>query len=477
MRLKTFLSWAFCGLAAIPVAYGDAVLLATSSLPGTSSDLSGLTSPLENGAPGNLLGGFGSGIAYAGGNTFLAVPDRGPNAVSFNPLVDDTVAYIDRFQTFKLTLTPSSSGSRPFTLTPTLTNTTLLSSATPLTYGTGALGTGTSGGNQYRLGSGVPALNSANNTYYFTGRSDGFSPSQSSLNTSNARLDPESIRISNDGRSVFISDEYGPYIYQFDRTTGQRTQSYTLPSYYGVTNLSSQGNTEISGNTQGRLANKGMEGLAITPDGKTLVGVMQSPLIQDGGANSKNIRIVTVDVASGAVTHEYVYTLQNANNTVSDILAINDHEFLVDERDGQSGLSAAVKQIYKIDVSGATDVKGAATLPASFTAVSKGSTPFINLLNPAFGLNNADFPAKIEGMAFGEDVVVNGALEHTLWVTNDNDFATNETSNFYVFGIPASDLPDYQAQAIVPEPQSVGLLCLGLGVVAYGVRRAKAKKA
>ena len=249
------------------------------------------------------------------------------------------------------------------------------------------------------------------------------------------------------GRSVFISDEYGPYIYQFDRATGQRTQSFTLPSYYGVTNLSSQGNTEISGNAQGRLANKGMEGLAITPDGKTLVGVMQSPLIQDGGANSKNIRIVTVDVASGAVTHEYVYTLQSANNTVSDILAINDHEFLVDERDGQSGLSAAVKQIYKIDVSAATDVKGDAVLPSSFTAVSKGSTPFINLLDPAYGLYNADFPAKIEGMAFGDDVVVNGVLEHTLWVTNDNDFTTNQTSNFFVFGIPASDLPEYQAQA------------------------------
>src|SRR6478672_11502136 len=86
-----------------------------------------------------------------------------------------------------------------------------------------------------------------------------FTPSQSSMNPSNARFDPESIRISNDGKSVFISDEYGPNIYQFDRATGQRLQSFTLPSYYGVTNLSSQGNTEISGNTQGRLANKGME--------------------------------------------------------------------------------------------------------------------------------------------------------------------------------------------------------------------------
>lgn len=66
---------------------------------------------------------------------------------------------------------------------------------------------------------------------------------------------------------------------------------------------------------------------------------------------------------------------------------------------------------------------------------------------------------------------MNGILEHTLWVTNDNDFGTTKPSNFYVFGIPASDLPEYQAQAITPEPQSVGLLCLGLAILGYRVRR------
>jgi hypothetical protein len=97
------------------------ILLAHTTISGTASDLSGLGASLENGARGNLLGGYGSGLAHAGGNTFLALPDRGPNAVSFNPLVDDTVAYIDRFQTFQRGLTPSNGGALPFTLTPTLT--------------------------------------------------------------------------------------------------------------------------------------------------------------------------------------------------------------------------------------------------------------------------------------------------------------------------------------------------------------------
>jgi len=72
---------------------------------------------------------------------------------------------------------------------------------------------------------------------------------------------------------------------------------FSLPGNLAVSELSAMGQTEIDGNTSGRVANKGMEGLALTPNGKRLVGVMQAPLIQDGG---KIIRIVTIDIATGA---------------------------------------------------------------------------------------------------------------------------------------------------------------------------------
>src|SRR5262249_40866427 len=134
-------------------------------------------------------------------------------------------------------------------------------------------------------GSGVPTLNAIEHRNYFTGRSDGFDPSRSSTYPNDARLDPESIRASNDRRHVYISDEYGPYVYEFDRRTGERTRVFTLPAKFAVTHLSAHGDDEISfaNNPVGRIANKGMEGLAITPDGRTLVGAMQSPLEQDGG--------------------------------------------------------------------------------------------------------------------------------------------------------------------------------------------------
>jgi hypothetical protein len=120
--------------------------------------------------------------------------------------VDDTTSYIARFQTLHMSLAPSDPGSAlPFTLTPMLLDTTLLSSKTPLLYGCGAT---------FGLGIGAPALNAVDRTYYFTGRSDNFDPSTLSTDPRNGRLDPEGIRVPSDGKSVFISDEYGPYVYE-----------------------------------------------------------------------------------------------------------------------------------------------------------------------------------------------------------------------------------------------------------------------
>jgi hypothetical protein len=334
----TFKAALLISVVAIAPARADVSLLAIGMLNGTS-DLSGLTGALENGVPANVLGGLGSGIAYAGGDTFVAVPDRGPNAVSFDSAIDDTVSYINRFQTISMNLTANPGGAFPFTLTPTLTKTTLLYSSTPLTYGTG-VGLG--------VGPGAPAQNTADK-FYFTGRSDNFGPGGSSV-TTNARFDPESVRVSNDGQTVFISDEYGPYVRELNRSTGQLIKTFTLPANLSVAVQSSQGSVEKSANTSGRTANQGMEGLALTPDGKTLVGTIQSAALQDSGPSNpanKTLRIVTIDIATGA-THEYAYNLTTGTG-VSDIVALNDHQFLVDERDGNgraNGNDAVAKQLF-----------------------------------------------------------------------------------------------------------------------------------
>ncbi len=448
-----------------PRAHAAVDLIAIGSL-GGSTDLSSLTGLLENGVDhGNVLGGLGSGLAWAGGGTFLALPDRGPNATSWNAGLDNTTSYLSRFQTVNLQLTPAAGGSLPFTLTPTLSATTLLSSPSALNYG---------------------GLTPANNTagkFYFSGRSDNFLGS-GSTNPDNARLDPEAIRVSNDGRSVFISDEYGPYVYRFDRFTGSRTATYTLPSTFAANTLSPKGATEISGNSSGRVANKGMEGLAITPDGGTLVGFMQSPLIQDGGDGGRANRIVTIDVNSGT-THQYAYDnfLSDTGKAynASEILALNDHEFLVLERDGKGlgdGSNAVVKRIYKVDLAGAFDVAGL-TGEANLLSHAVSKTLFVDLKANlgSHGIGAASVPAKLEGMAFGSDVMIGGTLHHTLYVANDNDFVpgTAGGNNVYVFAFTDADLAgsvfQNQAVAVVPEPGIWAMLLAGLGVVGLIGRR------
>jgi len=467
LRIKP-VSVLLSALICLPVARANVDLIAIGSVSGAYEDLSTETAaPLENGVAGNRLGGLGSGIAYAGGTTFLTVPDRGPNAVSYNPAIDDTASYINRFHTFNLSLAPSDpsavlasdpASALPFVLTPTLRHTTLLSSRTPLVYGTGA-GLG--------VGGGAPALNAKHHVFYFTGRSDNFDPTQPSSNPRDARFDPESIRVSNDGESVFISDEYGPYVYQFDRASGQRIRFFPLPSKFAVPNLSPIGNTEITGNTTGRVANKGMEGLAITPDGKMLVGIMQSPLIQDGGTNAALTRIVTIDVRTGG-THEYAYRLDNIGTaskpkypTVSDIVAINDHQLLVDERDGNGlgdGSVAKFKKLYEIDLTGAAEVSGVVG-ESNLAGKEVPKSLFLDLVSAlnSHGITSGDIPAKLEGVAFGQDVVIDGVTKHTLFVSNDNDFVPTVTDSlhpngvanpnrFFVFAFDDADLPGFEPQ-------------------------------
>lgn len=468
MNNKLILPLMIAALCGTSTAQASWSLIAQAGLNGATDLSTASSATLESGVVGNVLGGLGSGLAWAGGNTFIATPDRGPNATAYNALVEDTTSYITRFQTLSMNLTANNSGSGlAYNLTPTLTATTLLSSPTALTYGTGALGTDAS----HSLASGVPALNAINNSYYFTGRSDGFDASQPSSNPNNGRFDPEGVRVSNDGKSVFISDEYGPYVRQFDRASGELIKTFSLPTNLAV---AVQGPSTVSENASvnnsGRVANKGMEGLAITPDGKTLVGIMQAPLLQD---TKKNVRIVSIDIASGT-THEYAYKLTTGSG-VSEIIALNDHEFLVDERDGKGlgdGSDAVNKQLFKIDLSNATEVSAMrGDLSTASATLNKSLVLDVKAILVANGITADKIPAKIEGLAFGEDVMVNGLLTHTLYVSTDNDFLSTAVASgvtianpsmFYVFGFTDADLggsTTLQAQQInaVPLPSAAWL--------------------
>jgi hypothetical protein len=159
--------------------------------------------------------------------------------------------------------------------------------------------------------------------------------------------DSEGIVALKDG-TFWVSDEYGPFMTHFDRNGRQIGRFSPFDG-------------SLPAELANRVPNKGMEGLTITPDGKTLVGIMQSALQQPDltpkPANVTTLRIVTVDLRSHA-THEYLYLLDNPKETgtaVSEITALSATQFLVDERDGKFQPDA-YKKIFKIDLTHATDV-------------------------------------------------------------------------------------------------------------------------
>lgn len=382
---------------------------------GSALDTSGLKGNIcQQGAPANcvpkaIFGGFGSDLTYTGhDNVFIAAPDRGP----FDGLSD--VPYLDRFYFLHITTDVGA----PF---PNI-RTVLLDTRFFKDKGNGS----------------------------FVGAAGSFSD----------RLDPEGIRVAPDG-TFYISDEYGPYIFQFNRQ-GHLLRRLEVPSKFAIANPDADPNEELLGNMAGRQANRGMEGLAISPDGSTLFGIMQNALLQDHGLNPPstdrlglNNRILKVDLATGE-THEYVYVLDaiNRGQGVCEILAINDHEFLVVERDNRSNLQSPPqaptrKTIYKIDLTGATDVSGidslpAGALPAGITPVSK--TLFINLLDADLNLA-ATIPEKIEGLAWGPDLPDG---RHVLYVISDNDLNPALATQIYAFAIEPA-LINFQQQ-LLPGP-------------------------
>ena len=384
-------------LIALP-ARGAPELVGVGELPGTATDRSDpdayTPKVLEDGSPHNRFGATGSSIAYTGDRDRYIMPaDRGP--------ADGTTRYADRFSVVELTLTPGTPGK----IVPRIASTTLLTDE-----------------------SGRP----------FTGFGRGFDATNS---PASPRFDPEGARVAPDG-TIYLSDEYGPFLYQFDRA-GRRLRSLRVPEAFLIAHPHPDEKAEIQGNTRGRVTNKGMEGLALTPDGTKLLGALQSPLIQDHGREGLNIRLLQVDPATGA-TREFVYPLADRTHGLSEILAVNDHEFLVLEREGKGGTEAGFKRITRIDTAAATDVSGVPSLPAG--ALPAGIRPvaradFLDLLDPRFGLAGPSFPEKVEGLAFGPDLPDG---RHLLMVTTDNDFKADQPTRFWAFALAPGDLPGYE---------------------------------
>jgi hypothetical protein len=170
------------------------------------------------------------------------------------------------------------------------------------------------------------------------------------LGTDPDGLDSEGLVALKDG-TFWVSDEYGPWLVHLN--AGGKTLERVGPF---------PGKKSLPKVLALRRPNRGMEALAATPDGSTLVGLMQNPVDNPDKAvrkTSRLNRLVTYDPRSGA-SKQYAYLLESPSAVVSEIAAVTATTFVVSERDqlfpGDPAKPSKLKRIYKIDLSGATDI-------------------------------------------------------------------------------------------------------------------------
>jgi hypothetical protein len=410
---------------------GTATLVGAARVPASAVD-----------SQGETLGGFGSGMALVPGSwhgkngvftaTLAMLPDRGWNT-------EGTTDYRARLQFFDVTLKPAKGMQMRYRRTLLLTD----AAAAPTT-GLDAGGTRPATGDfpDLPLGAG-----------------------------GHVAIDSEAVAMPTRG-DIWVSDEYGPYVYRFDAhgkmVAALRPPDAFIPMRDGRESFSANSpplgtSYDVGSPQSGRQNNQGFEGMSITPDGKRMFVMNQSALVQDLDPKAvkttrRHVRVLAYDLAGSSprLVHEYVVALPLYSDgktdglvaAQSELLALNDHRFLLLCRDSGGGQSlkrdaSAYRSILSVELNGASDIVGqydgvgqaVSPLGVLRSDITPAKTSLLVDMNDnaqlkRFGLHNgapndaSDLYEKWESMALAP--AGGSPDDYFLFVGSDNDFITQK---------------------------------------------------
>ena len=236
-------------------------------------------------------------------------------------------------------------------------------------------------------------------------------------------IDVESFRIDRRG-TLWFGDEFGPFLLHTDATGKVLEKPIPLP---GVRSPDYPADYPPSAPAPNLASSNGFEGMAISPDGRTLYPTLEGPLVDDADKTIR--RMYTFDIAKRRYASGHrTYRVADPSHLVSDLTALDARRFVSLERDNLEGPAA----VHKKGVRGrhaprrADQARGAR--PAEHRATPRG----ISLRGPVragdFGLGN---PFKMPYQTIEAVLPVD---KGELAIVNDTNFGSTGRN---------PSLPDY----------------------------------
>ncbi|EDX70565.1 PEP-CTERM putative exosortase interaction domain protein [Coleofasciculus chthonoplastes PCC 7420] len=294
-----------------------------------------------------------------------------------------------------------------------------------------------------------------------------------------ADFDIESFRQASDG-TYWFGDEFGPFLFHVSAEGQVLDSPIPLPNFLGLGDnplVQSPDNPQLDG-TANLRGSQGFEGLALNSSGSKLYAMLEGALQPDDQRD--RLLINEFDLASQQYTGKtFFYQRDPLGRAIGDLTAINDHEFLVIERDNRQGdpnnpdftRPAEFKRIYKIDIN---------QIDSNGFVQKELVVDLLNISDP----NNLGGNGTTDGVFTFPFVTIESVLpvdEKTLLVMNDNNYPFSKgrspgQSDNNEFILVQLDQPlnlDPSQATPVPEPMTIlgSAVAFGFGVLFKAKKR------
>jgi glycerophosphoryl diester phosphodiesterase len=158
-----------------------------------------------------------------------------------------------------------------------------------------------------------------------------------------ADIDPESLQRGQDG-DYWVGDEFGPWILHFDGNGVLLDPPFPMPG-----GLMSPNNPHLGGGTATQPNSRGIEAMAISPNGTHLYAILEGATVAD--TDQQRRLVFEFSVRDERFTgRTWQYRTEQPAYMVADAWALDSNRLTVIERDGGLGNSAVFRNVYVVDL-------------------------------------------------------------------------------------------------------------------------------